>query len=1190
MTTEGGDEFVAESDLAEAVERARAAGEPTLILVESESGMAGSVLDLIPSTSQPLHRAIACEPTKAKVGGIADQLQLDTLGRAAVVVECTQWADPTSLGRLQRLMADGAAPFIVLAHEPLAPEDAWWLEKLAVAALSRGSVIRTRVQEVSDTEMEPITDDADRDLVLATTLVAQPIGVPIAAQLLGVDEAEALRRAEGLVARRFLAETRNGFTATAAGRMVDVGEARRGRLATRLANVLEEFGEDPGVVGSLQMAAGDAAAAYPKLRGAAAAAQERGASGEAFHLASAALSAAEEASSGSPGELGDLHLVCGRYLRAAGRSEAAEEHLDAAVSLLEGTELIDALGFAAAVADDRQHPQDAERILAMAEWEAVSQGELAKLGSLASFRAKALNRIGFAAESDVVLSKAMTTIEEHAAPIQQFFARQNRAWILFDRGEMARAELEFTHLRDHTDSTDLAGLADKEAWRARALFGTGRPAEAMAAVDEARRLAEQAEVQAPLFLADLALTEGGLLYGRPEDALQAADRVWDLVERQLPAWRNVVRSSRARALLALGRHDEAAEEVRAALEATPAGSNGWRWRSRCHAIEIEVDAAAGGGFRKREAEDLADLFLQSEYYGWAAELTCVIAEQIDDDEAAREAMVLALQVGNPMLAARAAHAGDLWKESGTAPVIRAIRATEQRLPDDWDDEWRQLPQVAAALAAPEPVEDDTGAENVEVLEAALRRAGLSSADTILSPAQRRSKGLVRHRPRRRSLAQLVAAALGVVVLAGATSFAVAQMMDQDETPTTVVVEVTPDTTVPPPLTVEETQIDVPVDRLFAPGSVPDRGDNGRSGFVDVTGPRVVNGYYWIVSTADAITATPIAHGNNLLVGGSDGVFRAIDLTIGRVQWTLPPGAPIATSAGIGTASLGEGRNPGLVVVVSDDGVVRARDAISVAQGQEWSPPARLGDSIESSPVITDGVAYVATTGGVIHALDLASGNEIWRYPQAEEERLGAVTAGLALHDGILYVGTETGTLHLINVDGTLHCEAPVDGPITVNPIVVGDTAFISTGNFIKLLPAGVCEVPITESVQFLSESVVDVAPAVVGDLMYVPNQQFLNAINLNAVGTAVSSPDEVHHWSPGQVNADAKISTPPVVTRDAVYFGTESGRVYAFDADTGEFLWGFQTGNFVRASPVVIEGAVYIASGDGNIYAVGPEE
>lgn len=1199
LTPDDIDELIDQDDLAAALANVEVGDGPVLVLVESSDGLVGNVPDTLPESLEPPRSVIACEATQAKVGGIAEQLDLDHFDGGDVVVEGAQCADPTSLGRLQRLLAAGVPRIVILAYEPVTPEDDWWLRPLVDAGRQHGSVIHTRLSaDQASSPLEDISDELDRALVVAAGMVADPISVGVAAQLLETDESEALTRAESLVSRGALTETRSGFSATPAARGMEVGEARRGHIAARLAAVLESDGEDPGVVGNLMLAAGDAAGAYPRLHDAAIAARARSASGEAFHLANAAINAAEDAGTGTPEELGDLHLVSGMHLRAAGRSAAAERHLESATSLLTGPQRIDALGFAAAVADDRQHPQDSERILAMAEWEAATQGEIAKLGSLGTFRARALNRIGFAAESDAVLEKSTQIIVEHAAPIQEFYARQNRAWIQFDRGEMAKAEVEFTQLRDHTDTADVAGMADKEAWRARALFGVGRPTEAIAAVDTARHLASQAEIEAPLFLADLALTEGNLLYGRPSQGLEAVDRVWDLVDRQLPAWLNVVLVNRARALLALGRIDEAKADIEAALDATPVGSNGWRWRSRCRAIEIEI-AAASGSFPKREAEDLADMFLQSEYYGWAAELTCVIAEQIDHEEVAREAMALSLQVGNPMVAARAAHAGNLWKEPGTAPVIRAIRAMETRLPDDWEEDWKELPEVAAALAAPEPAEEDTEAEHVEILENALRRAGLSSADTILSPAQRRGEGLVRHRPRRRSLAQLAAAALGIVVLAGATSFAVAQIMDQgEETPGTVVVEASPNTTVPAPLTLEETQIDLPVDQLF--GQAPDRGDNGRSGFVDVAGPRGIDGYYWIFSMADAITATPIAYGTNLLVGGTDGIFRAIDLTGGGSQWTMPTGAQIATSAGIGIASLGEGRNAGLVVVVSDDGTVRARDAIIVAQSQEW-PPVRLGAPIKSSPIVEDGVVFVATEDGVVYAIELASGDQLWQYPEPDAEPMGPITAGLAFSDGIVYAGTEDGTLHLINADGTLdtagdtsdsrlHCEADMDGSITVNPVVVDGTVYISIGHFVYMLPAGVCEVPITERVQYLSENVVDVAPAVHGNLMYVPNGQWLNAIDLTRVGEGSSDPDAVHHWSVGKVNADAKISTPPVVTRDAVYFGTESGRVYAVDSDTGDVLGEFQTGNFVTASPVVVEGAVYIASGDGNIYAVGPAD
>jgi len=1111
--------------------------------------------------------------------------------------------DPTSLGRVQRLLANGGPDLvIVVAHTPLPPDDTWWLDQLAAAAERYGSLVMTTAIRPTGERVQAPSDEQERDLVLAAKLVSGSIPVRVVAGFLDVSEPEALQLAESLVRRELLTEARSGFCASQAGLATEAGEARLGHVAGRLAAAFQESGEDEAVVATLLMAAGQFREAYPLLRRAATRALESGAGGEAYRLAESALSAHETAAAGTGDEIGELHLICGRFLRDAGRSAAAAEHLDAAIAVLEGPARIDALGFAAAVADDRQHPQETERILAVAAWEAATRGELAKLGSLGTFRARALNRVGFADEADAVMEKAEALLNEHATPIQQFYAEVNRAWISFDRGHVADAEARFTHVRDLTDSSDLVGLADKEAWRARALFASGHPRDGLEAVVRARELAAEADVEAPIFLADLALAEGNLLYQRPAEALDAAERVWDLVERQLPAWENVARANRALALLQLGRAVDAASEIQAALDATPPGADGWRWRSRCRAIQMEVAAARGEPFPQREAEDLADLFLQSEYHGWAAELLCVMGEQTKDTEPAREAMALAIQVGNPMLAARAASAGDLWGNRAAAPTIRAVRAIEDRLPEDWVDDWKGIAAVSQALAAPEPEEDETGEETARIVQEALERAGLASADTILSPAQRRGRGLVRRRRRRRGPLPMVAAALGVVVLAVGTSLAVAQFTQPDNPPDTVAADnPAPTTTAPPPLTLEETQIDVPVDLLF--GTAPDRGDSGRSGYFDVAGPRSVDGYYWVFEAADAITATPLAYGNNLLVGSTDGTFQAVDLTDGRGVWSLATDDQIDASGAFstveasmdedGAAPVGEGAaadGGGTAVIVGDDGVVRARDALTVNETQIWATP--LGSRIKSSPIVANGVVYVATVGGVVHALDLTNGEEIWRYPAAGEETLGRITADLTLADGILYVGDESGRLALLDTatDERLVCESTLDAPIVVNPVVADGLAYISYGRVIRIVDAGTCPDPVlvSGSVQFLSESVVDVAPAVVGNLMYVPNAQFLNAVDRPAVEEGVSSPEEAHHWSEGKVRADGKISSPPVVTSDAVYFGTETGWVYAVDSDTGDLLWEWQTGNYVRASPVVIEGAVYVASGDGNVYALGP--
>ncbi len=1166
----------------EIVESMTEAEGPTLVLVESMDGTVGPLLDMLPSDLGPMARGEGAEATRVRVGCLAEELHLDEFDEGVIVVENAQWSDPTSLGRLQRKMrASGNGLLVILAHRPLADAESWGIGQIASVARRRGRAEEISVESSFPPPPDLPDDPAARDLVLAAGLVSHSLGVPVLARLLNEPEEEALTLAESLVGDGLLRQSRGGFLAATSGALTSAGDARVGYVASRLADVLEESGEDGAVVGALRLAAGSSATAFPHLVAAATAAAGRGAAGEAFYLAEGALSAAGEARIGTDSELGKLHLIAGRYLRAAGRSERAEDHLDRAASLLEGADRVDALGFSAAVADDRQHPQDSERILAMAELEAVRISETAKLGSLGTFRARALNRVGFAAEADALLDKSMRLLRGDSNSRQRHFAEINRAWMSFDRGQVSRAEAEFAHLRDATGDEDHAAVADIEAWRARALFACGRPKEAIEAVTVARQAADLGDVEAPLFLADLALAEGNLLFRRHGKALEAAERVLDLVERQLPAWENVARAQRAAALSGLGRLDEAEAEISSALAVTPPGANGWRWRSRCKAIQMEIRAAAGRGWDRQAAIDLADLFLQSELYGWAAELMCVIAERGRDKEVAGEAMALANQIGNPMLAARAASAGKLWSDPLAAPVIRSVKGLESHVPSGWLEQWRETPAVAEALEAPEPTAPEAVGETEAVLDRALRRAGLAGADVVLSPAQRRRQGLVRRRRPWRPLRVAMAAA-GVVVIAAATSVAVAQLRTEPP-PVTVVQQVTqpPGTAADEPLALEETEIPVPDHVDFFFGTAVDRGGTERAGYFDASGPRSVDGYYWRRPTADPIVATPIAYGNNLLVGSTDGTFYALNQTTGDVAWTMASEAGIAAAPALATVDLGEGSTAPVVVVVADDGIVRARNAVTEVDDELWSS-SQIGTRIRSAPVATGDRVFVASTDGMVHALSLFNGEELWRYPdgEGEEESLGSITAGLTYSDGILYVATQDGTLHLLDDEGQLICESTLSGGVVVSPVVADGVAYIGTrGNLIHMLPVGVCETPPDQLRQFVTESAVTVAPTIVGEVMYLPSGPFLYQIDLTT---------NEHMWRPSTVFADGDIASPPVVDNETVYFGTETGSVYAVDADSGEPLWQWRTGNYVRAAPVVVDGVVFIASGDGRVYAVGP--
>lgn len=1151
---------------------------PSLVLAESETGGAGPLVGALPP-DWSVARAAGAQITRAQVGGIAAELHLDETVPRAIVLEDAQWADPTSLGRIQRLLHESPGPLLVIvAHRPVDGVDRWWLDQLADAARSRGAIEELSLPPAETQSLPPLPEDvAERDLVIAAGLMCESISVPVAARLVELPEADTLALAERLVEAGWLRQTRAGFHPARSGVLNVVGEARIGYVAGRLATVLEDTGGNHSVIGSLRLAAGDSAAAFGHLEAAAIDAERHRAGGEAFHLAEAALVAAVDGDVGDRAELGNLHLIAARFLRSAGRSEAAARHLDSAVGMLDGPERIDALGFSASVADDLHRPQDSETILAVAEWEAASQGEIGKLASIMSLRARSLHRIGFTQEADAIAERAAGLIEEHGVPQQRYYSAVNHAWISFDRGQVARAEAEFAQLVPQAAEMEGdASVADKEAWRARALFASGRPAEGLAAVAVVEELAESAGVEAPLFLANLALAEGGLLFGRFDQAIAASDRVGDLVERQLPGWKNIAHHNRAAALLGLGRVAEAAAEVEQALAATPKGANGWRWRLRSRALELEIETAAGNPWPKQEAVDLTDLMLQSHLFGWASELMVANAENSKDREVAVEAMELALLNGNPMVAARAASAGRLWRDPRAAPVVHALHTMESAMPKDWVDNWRQLDSVKEGLAIPEP-DGEALVPDTSTLDAALRRAGLAGTDVILSPAQRRSKGLTRRRRVYRPV-QIAAAAIAVVALAGGTSYAIAQMRP-DPTPSTVIVQVTTPTEVTVP-TLENTQIDVPasIDRLV--GTVEHRGGPARTGVFDAAGPQSVNGYYWRYPAAGPIDASPIAYGNNVIFGGTDGTLYAIDQTSGDVAWQMLTQDRISTAPALGDASLGEGSMATMVIVASDDGRVRAREAVNADVQERWSTP--VGTRIRSTPVVAESVVMVATTDGFVHGLDLASGSTLWQYPAPGEDGLGPISADLTYSEGILYVGTEQSGLHLLNaVDGTFVCENNVGAaPIVTAPIVSDGAVYVATrAQTIFILPTGACSGSVPDRpILYPTDSGVQVGFSIAGDVLYLPSGKFLYAINLL---------DNTDIWSPATIFMDEAISTPPVVAGDTVYFGTEGGLVVAVDSTTGAEKWRWQTGNYVRGAPAVVDGAVFIVSGDGTITAVG---
>jgi len=103
------------------------------------------------------------------------------------------------------------------------------------------------------------------------------------------------------------------------------------------------------------------------------------------------------------------------------------------------------------------------------------------------------------------------------------------------------------------------------------------------------------------------------------------------------------------------------------------------------------------------------------------------------------------------------------------------------------------------------------------------------------------------------------------------------------------------------------------------------------------------------------------------------------------------------------------------------------------------------------------------------------------------------------------------------------------------------------------------------------------SPTVSGGMVYVGT----DSGRLYALDAATGQT----RWStyPISTTTSANFSTPAVVN-GMVYFCSQDSRLYAFDAVTGHLRWSSLSDNTVRSSPIVVNGVVY-ATGNEAVYA-----
>jgi len=319
------------------------------------------------------------------------------------------------------------------------------------------------------------------------------------------------------------------------------------------------------------------------------------------------------------------------------------------------------------------------------------------------------------------------------------------------------------------------------------------------------------------------------------------------------------------------------------------------------------------------------------------------------------------------------------------------------------------------------------------------------------------------------------------------------------------------------------------------------------------------------------------------VGGT--TLHAVDSTTGNVEWQTDLPAAVETTASVTVAD-------GLVFVSSRALPFVAYDATTgeqvlsygLAQGTvgSWGTPAYDDETgyvhvVGSSTDVSRGLGEGGVLGGVQIPL-VTAGVTTGVIDTQQKERVTAYVLASSVEGGATvagdrgYVSTTGGNVDVYAADGSDGGRGPEPSLVFnlsnshTSLAVDGETAYLGTGE------RG------ADSEQFLSPQA-DAGLVAVDTSASEIEWRTTESNGIAITGTVVSSPAVAN----GTVFAGEADSA---VTGDTGS-GLKTGSVVAADADTGQFLWQYDTESAVQAAPAVDDGTVYVGDESGRVYALG---
>jgi outer membrane protein assembly factor BamB len=319
----------------------------------------------------------------------------------------------------------------------------------------------------------------------------------------------------------------------------------------------------------------------------------------------------------------------------------------------------------------------------------------------------------------------------------------------------------------------------------------------------------------------------------------------------------------------------------------------------------------------------------------------------------------------------------------------------------------------------------------------------------------------------------------------------------------------------------------------------------------------------------------------------------------KLLWTYEAGESIESSAAI----VG-----GTVFVGSQKGQLVALNLENGAVYWKYEAGAPIG---ESSPAYAGGVVYIGDLGGVVHAVNAPDGKKLWTFKAGSEIKSSPVVVG----DRVL-IGSYDEHLYCLSTrNGSVLWKVKTNGPVHSTPSISGGLAYIAGCD--ELFRA-IRIADGREMFNVSSDAYTGASPALSGISAYYGtfnNEVLMVNLKDHRIGWRYQHPQrKFPFYSSAAVTQDrivvggrdkmihclngagkgvwtfatkARVESSPAIAGGRVFVGSNDGRFYVLNLNTGAKLWEFNAGAPLSASPAIARGRIVIGSQDGRLYCFG---